>query len=71
VAVKIYSKILDAELWIVADGRDMEALQREQITDAIYTASELKELKGNAPKHIRSIHNVKREFPGSEVVDDV
>lgn len=69
-AVKIYSEVLGEEIWIVADERDMKALQAEHITDVVYMASEVEELKGKPPEHIKKVHEAKRVFPGSKVVGD-
>jgi hypothetical protein len=73
IAYRVYSEILGAYLWVVADEADMEALRAsEDVTDPIYTAQEigqLKELKEKTRKaHLKTVYEAKKEFPGSKVV---
>lgn len=69
VALKIYSELLDAELWVVATDSEAQALQAEQITDiATYTASEIRELQGKPVDHLQIVNDVKGVFDNSRVI---
>ncbi|MDA8171856.1 MAG: hypothetical protein M0Z48_08535 [Nitrospiraceae bacterium] len=70
VAVKVYSRILDAYLWVVQDEADREALKAsEGVSGAIYTADEVSMLHSQkpSPEVLRRVHEVKQLFPGSIV----
>jgi hypothetical protein len=70
VAIKIFSEMLNEELWIVADERNMDALKAEQVVDiAIYTANEIRELKGKYQEQLKTIHEAKKVF--GEKVEDI
>ncbi|MDA8086739.1 MAG: hypothetical protein M0Z75_08575 [Nitrospiraceae bacterium] len=67
-AIKVYSRILDACLWVVQDEADREALQAsEGISSAVYTVDEVHRLyeKKAGPTILRRVHEVKQLFPGS------
>ena len=67
-AVKIYSRILDVYLWIVQDEADREALKAsEGVSGAVYTADEVRKLKGASPAALRRVHECKCLFPGAIV----
>jgi len=65
---RIFSRLLQKYLWIVKDGTDMKALNASQkATDAIYTATEIRRLKGMNRETLRSIHKIKEIFPASTI----
>lgn len=70
VAYKVWSEILQAYLWVVADDEAMKALKSQGISEAIYTANEIRRLKGLSKDSLRELHKVKEVFPES-VVEDV
>ena len=62
-AYRVYSDILKAYIWIVMDKGELEALRAYQDTsEPIYTAAELKMLKGMDQKTLEVIKNVKNIF---------
>lgn len=67
VAYKVYSNILQAYLWVVADDKDRETLRASQSASAIYTADEIKKLKGLSKDSLIEIHKVKETFPESTI----
>lgn len=68
VAHRIYSNILQAYLWVVADDKDRGTLRASQsITEAIYTHDEIKKLKGLSKDSLREIHKVKQVFENSKI----
>ncbi|MEW6110069.1 MAG: hypothetical protein AB1632_13025 [Nitrospirota bacterium] len=46
VAYRIYSEILQAFLWVVDTDEDMMTIRDKNITEPIYTANEIRKLKG-------------------------
>lgn len=66
---KIYSKILDDYLWIVANEKELRGLIAEGIQDAIYTHNDIDRLDGISKEELQVIHKFKRIFPGSTVED--
>ncbi len=71
VTYKIYSKILDDYLWIVATEEELQALVNEGTDDVIYSQGEiLRMIDEGVPKEgLKAIHRVKKFFPGSSVED--
>ena len=67
IAYKIYSNILQAFLWVVDTDDDMWALKKEGVTDPIYTADEVRKLKGISKEGLKRVHRVKEVFEGSKV----
>jgi hypothetical protein len=68
VAYRIYSNILQAYLWVVADDKDRETLRASQgIREVIYSHDEIKKLKGLSSESLREIHKVKQIFENSEI----
>lgn len=68
VAYRIYSNILQAYLWVVADDKDREAVRASQgITEAIYSNDEIKELRKLSKEDIKEIHKVKEIFSESTI----
>jgi hypothetical protein len=67
VAYKIYSKILQAYLWVVDTDQDMHTLRSSGITEAIYTPDEIPKLKGLDKDTLKEIHQIKATFPESSI----
>ena len=67
VPYKVYSEILQSNLWIVETDQDMHSLRSQGITEAIYTADEIKELRKLSKEDLREIHKVKETFPESTI----
>ena len=71
-AIKIYSRILDACLWVIQDEADREALKAsEGVQGAVYTKDEIHKLYAQkpSPEALRRIHEVKQTFPGAIVLE--
>jgi len=69
VAYRIYSNILQAYLWVTEDDKDRETIRASQgVSEAIYTADEIKKLKG-MDKALKVIHKVKEVFEDSKVAE--
>ncbi len=64
---KIYSKILEDYLWLVATDKEMRELVAEGIKDAIYTHDDIKKLEGMSKDGLRKINIIKKVLPGSTV----
>ncbi len=64
-ALKVYSEDLADYLWVVYDRADMERLRARGITEPIYTATDIRLLKGKHKDHIRAVHEAKVIFPDS------
>jgi len=67
VAYKVYSEILQAYLWIVDTDQDMHSLRSQGITEAIYSADEIKKLEGMERDSLKAIHQIKEVFPESSI----
>src|SRR4030043_835239 len=67
VAYKVYSEILQAYLWIVDTDQDMHSLRSQEVSEAIYTADEIRKLKGGEKDSLKAIHQVKEVFEDSHV----
>lgn len=68
VAYRVYSEILQAHLWVVDTDEDMHSLTASQgVSEAIYTAGEIKKLKCLSKDSLREIHKVKEVFPESKI----
>lgn len=67
VAYKVYSEILQTYLWVVDTDEDMHSLRGHGISEAIYTADEIKRLKGMDKDSLKAIHKVKEVFENSNV----
>ncbi len=66
---KIYSKILDDFLWIVANEKELRDLIAEGVQDAIYIHNDIEKLDGISKEGLKAVHKIKRVFPGSTVED--
>lgn len=64
-AIRIFSKTLNEEVWLVRDDFKPETLDVELVC---YSLKELKELVGIDKQELRKIHLIKKIFPGSKVV---
>jgi len=71
VSYKIYSKILDDDLWIVATDKELKVLVTEGIKDVIYTQEEVSKVidEGVSKEGLVAIHKVKCAFTESSVMD--
>jgi hypothetical protein len=69
VAYRIYSEILQAFLWVVDTDEDMKALRGKNVTEPIYTADEIRKLKGIDKEDLKKIHKVKEVFENSKIED--
>jgi hypothetical protein len=69
-AVRIYSEILGAFLWIVQDQGDMTALRARGVEEAVYTGQDIHLLKGKDREHLRDLQAVKTVFPDSTIEDE-
>lgn len=70
VAYRLYSEILQAYLWVVADDADVKALRVSQnITQPIYTADDIRNLKGMNKEGLKTVHRVKEIFPKSAIAE--
>ena len=65
VAYKLYSDVLGAFLWVAPD--ESSARHLRDVAEPIYTADEVRKLKGLSPDGLRAIHRVKIEFKESRV----
>ncbi len=66
---KIYSKILDDFLWIVANEKELRDLIAEGVKDAIYVHDDIEQLEGISKEGLKAIHKIKRVFPGATIED--
>ncbi|MGD0883567.1 MAG: hypothetical protein ABSA46_01605 [Thermodesulfovibrionales bacterium] len=65
-AYKVYSEILGCSLWIV--DTDMKEIRvSEGTTEPIYTADEIRKLKGMNKEGLKAVHMVKEIFEDSKV----
>ena len=69
VSYKIYSKILDDVVWIVASDRELQALVDEGIKKVIYTQEEVSRMieEGVSREGLVAIQEIKKGFPGATV----
>ncbi len=66
---KIYSKILDDFLWIVANEKELRDLIAEGVQDAIYIHNDIKQLEAISKEGLKAIHKIKKAFPGATIED--
>lgn len=69
-ALKIYSGILDSEIWFCSNSEISSRIKGDYPEAVTFTAYELKKLyKLNpSPDDLRSVFNVKSEFKGSKIL---
>ncbi len=66
--IRMYSKVLGAFLWVVADDRQAEALRvSDKAKDPVYTMTECRELKKLRKSDLSAVHMVKKAFPSAAV----
>jgi hypothetical protein len=63
--VKIYSKLFNEEIYIVADQEEMAILASKGVKEVIYMAWEIPVLKGKNKEHLAPVHQTKKLFPGA------
>jgi hypothetical protein len=63
--VKIFSKLFNEEIWLVADQEEMEVLVSKGVKEAIYMAWEIPILSGKDRESLKAVHATKKVFPGS------
>ena len=66
--VKIYSRLFNEEIWLVANKEEMEALVSKGVKEIVYMAWEIPLLKGMGKEKLMTIHSVKKIFPGAGLV---
>ena len=66
--VKIYSRLFNEEIYVVADQEEMEALVSKGVKEVVYMAWEIPVLKGMDKEKLIAIHSVKKIFPGAGLV---
>ena len=64
-SVKIYSRLFNEEIYVVADQEELETLVLRGVKEAIYMAWEIPTLKGMDKEGLRAVHLTKKVFPGS------
>ena len=69
-AYRVYSEILQAFLWVVDTDEDMKAHRGKNVTEPIYTADEIRRLRGTKKEGLKTIHEAKQIFEDSKVEDD-
>jgi hypothetical protein len=70
VAYRVFSEVLQSHLWVVYGPEDMHAIRTHGISEPVYSAEEIKKLKGASKEDLRTIQEVKTAFPAS-VVEDI
>lgn len=70
IAMKIYSEILNCELWLCSNNDMAAQLKQDDAETVIYTVDELRRLiKLNPdPEELKAIHNIKSVFPASTIM---
>jgi hypothetical protein len=63
--VKIFSKLFNEEIWLVADQEEMEALVSKGVKEIIYMVWEIPLFRGKDEGSLRAVHLTKKVFPGS------
>jgi hypothetical protein len=63
--VKIFSKLFNEEIWLVADQEEMAAMVSKGVKEPIYMAWEIPVLRGKDKESLKAVHATKKVFPGS------
>lgn len=63
--VKIYSRLFNEEIYVVADQEELETLASKGVKEVVYMAWEIPVLKGMDKEKLMAIHSVKKMFPGA------
>lgn len=58
VAVKVWSELLQAHLWVVADKKDIEVFTTNGLTGEIYTADEIRKLNCMDRDSMKALHTI-------------
>jgi len=66
IAVRIQSEVLGENLWLVSNEETREHLKAEGLV--CYLADEIQNLRGLSKKMLRKIHEVKKVFEKSQVI---
>ena len=66
-AIRIRSKVLGEDIWLVSNEATREHLQAEGLP--VYLADEISHLKGLSPEELRKINTVKKQFEKSRVIE--
>lgn len=66
--IKIFSRLFNEEIWLVADKEEMEALVSKGVKEVIYMAWEIPVLSGKDKTSLKAVHETKRVFPGAGLV---
>ena len=66
VAVLLYSKLLDREVWLCRDERAAGEIAAEHPDVPTFTFSEISHLRGKPPELLNAILNAKIVFPGAD-----
>lgn len=67
ISYKVYSEILQGYLWVVDTDKDLHSLRSQGVSEAIYTADEIKMLQGMDKDSLRTLHRAKETFPESTI----
>jgi hypothetical protein len=68
VAWRVYSRLLDCELWLARDERVRDELVAEDTTLPVLLLAEVPNLAGKAPALLRALLRTKCAFPGARWV---
>lgn len=66
--VKIYSRLFNEEIWLVATKEEMEAIVSKGDKEIVYMTWEIPLLKGMDKEKLVTIHSIKKIFPGAGLV---
>lgn len=73
IAIKIYSEILDCELWLCSTESMESQIKQDDPSAITYTTGEMKRLieLNLTPEELQNIHNGKNVFNSSKIVDSM
>lgn len=63
--VKIYSRLFNEEIYIVADQEELETLASKGVREVVYMVWEIPVLRGVGQEKLKAIHQIKKIFPGA------
>jgi len=63
--VKIFSKLFNEVIWLVADQEELKTLASKGVKEAIYMAWEIPVLKRMDRERLEAVHLTKKVFPGA------
>ena len=66
VAVRLYSRLLERELWLCRDERAAAEIATEHLGVPTLTFAEVPRLRGKPIELLRAVLDAKAEFPGAE-----